>query len=164
VDPQRPHALLLTRASLNTTTSIMLGLLRPLLAAALAAAAAALPASRSASMYATDISPPLPPTDRCVRSSTLGYLQVSAGHSVTGYVSRSQNSYGEYKGVSPDTDHSDVSHRLIVSFDLSANGSTNLLASVRTCSYMHGSAYRQRAERAGQRLPVLRRVRGRPGL
>jgi hypothetical protein len=118
----------------------MFGFLRPLLAVALAAAAAALPASRSASMCAISISAPLPPTDQLARSSTLGYLQVSAGHSVTGYVSRSQNSYGEYKGVSPDTDHSDVSHRLIVSFDLSANGSTNLLASVRTCSYTRGSA------------------------
>jgi hypothetical protein len=65
-------------------------------------------------------------------SNTLGYLQVSVGHDIIGYVSRQQNSYGEYIGVSPDDDSNDVSHRLLVVLDVSATGPTNLLTHVGT--------------------------------
>jgi hypothetical protein len=55
---------------------------------------------------------------------------VSVGKSVIGYVSKSQNSYGEYIGVSPDNDSSDVKHRLLVEYNSTATGPQSLIAQV----------------------------------
>ncbi|KAJ7456471.1 hypothetical protein FB451DRAFT_605206 [Mycena latifolia] len=59
--------------------------------------------------------------------NSLGYLKCTSSGHVTGYVSRSMNSYGEYKGVSPDSDSNDVNHRMLVSLNQSAVGPQSLL-------------------------------------
>ncbi|KAJ7139561.1 hypothetical protein C8R44DRAFT_867697 [Mycena epipterygia] len=61
------------------------------------------------------------------QGNSLAYLKCTSSGQVTGYISKSLNSYGEYKGVSPDSDSSDVNHRMVVSLDQSANGTQSLL-------------------------------------
>ncbi|KAJ7356790.1 hypothetical protein DFH08DRAFT_850072 [Mycena albidolilacea] len=59
--------------------------------------------------------------------TSLGYLRCSSEGQVTGYLSKSLNSAGEYKGVSPDSDPNDVNHRMLVSLDVTATGTQSLL-------------------------------------
>jgi hypothetical protein len=55
---------------------------------------------------------------------------VSVGEYIIGYVSKTQNSYGEYIGVSPDDDSSDVKHRLLVEYNATKTGPQSLVAQV----------------------------------
>lgn len=64
------------------------------------------------------------------RAASAGYLKVTSSGQVIGYVSRSLNSDGEFKGVSPDSDSSDVAHRMLVSLDPTVNGTQSLLIKV----------------------------------
>ncbi|KAF7340101.1 hypothetical protein MVEN_01928200 [Mycena venus] len=59
--------------------------------------------------------------------TSLGYLRCSSEGKVIGYISKSLNSFGEYKGVSPDSDSTDVNHRMLVSLDVTTNGTQSLL-------------------------------------
>jgi hypothetical protein len=65
--------------------------------------------------------------------TSLGYLRCSSEGQVTGYLSKSLNSAGVYKGVSPDSDPNDVNHRMLVSLDVTATGTQSLLVKVSTC-------------------------------
>jgi hypothetical protein len=67
-------------------------------------------------------------------SKSLGYLRVSVGKDVIGYVSKEQNDYGEFIGVSPSKDSNDVAHRLLVEFDVASTGATNLVTKVEPAS------------------------------
>ncbi|KAJ7275567.1 hypothetical protein B0H12DRAFT_267222 [Mycena haematopus] len=60
-------------------------------------------------------------------TTSLGYLRCSSKGKVTGYLSKSLNSYGEYIGVSPDSDSNDVNHRMLVNLDVTANGTQSIL-------------------------------------
>ncbi|KAJ6569634.1 hypothetical protein B0H19DRAFT_1136379 [Mycena capillaripes] len=82
--------------------------------------------------------------------TSLGYLRCSSEGQVTGYVSKSLNSFGEYKGVSPDSDSNDVNHRMLVSLDVNVNGTQSILVKVFTTSPL--SSFQ---ERARQRFFVL---------
>ncbi|KAJ6519304.1 hypothetical protein C8R45DRAFT_17737 [Mycena sanguinolenta] len=59
--------------------------------------------------------------------TSLGYLKCSSDGQVTGYLSKSMNSFGEYIGVSPDDDSNDVNHRMLVNMDITANGTQSIL-------------------------------------
>ncbi|KAJ7151550.1 hypothetical protein C8R46DRAFT_487509 [Mycena filopes] len=60
-------------------------------------------------------------------ATSLGYLKCTSQGQVTGYVSKSLNSYGEFKGVSPDTDATDRNHRMLVTIDQAATGVQSLI-------------------------------------
>jgi hypothetical protein len=62
--------------------------------------------------------------------NSLGYLKCTSEGQVIGYVSKAMNTLGEYKGVSPDSDSTDVNHRMLVSLDQSVNGTQSLLVKV----------------------------------
>ncbi|KAJ7640128.1 hypothetical protein B0H17DRAFT_479065 [Mycena rosella] len=59
--------------------------------------------------------------------NSLGYLKCTSEGKVIGYVARGLNSLGEYKGVSPDDDTADVSHRMLVSLNQSTSEAQSLL-------------------------------------
>ncbi|KAJ7651937.1 hypothetical protein DFH06DRAFT_537116 [Mycena polygramma] len=59
-------------------------------------------------------------------ATSLGYLRCTSEGQIIGYISKSLNSGGVYKGVSPDSDSNDVNHRMLVSLDQSANGTQSL--------------------------------------
>ncbi|KAF7367362.1 hypothetical protein MSAN_00798600 [Mycena sanguinolenta] len=59
--------------------------------------------------------------------TSLGYLKCSSDGQVTGYLSKSLNNFGEYIGVSPDSDSNDVNHRMLVNLDVTANGTQSIL-------------------------------------
>ncbi|KAJ6574003.1 hypothetical protein DFH09DRAFT_1277021 [Mycena vulgaris] len=67
----------------------------------------------------------IPVPDATVNS--LGYLKCTSEGQVIGYISKSLNSFGEYKGVSPDSDASDVNHRMLVSLNQSTDAPQSLL-------------------------------------
>lgn len=72
------------------------------------------------------------------QATSLAYLKCTSSGQVTGYISKSLNSYGEYEGVSPDSDSSDVNHRMLVSLDQSVNGTQSLLVKVLHFIRLHG--------------------------
>jgi hypothetical protein len=99
--------------------------------------------------------------------TSLGYLRCSSEGQVTGYLSKSLNSAGVYKGVSPDSDPNDVNHRMLVSLDVTATGTEPPRQGINLLQHNNDFApetYPTLAvERAGQRLPVLGRHRWRRG-
>ncbi|KAJ7071376.1 hypothetical protein C8F01DRAFT_1110284 [Mycena amicta] len=74
--------------------------------------------------FCLSLASPTAPLNVSPEITTLGYLKCTATTSsgkskVIGYLSRTLNSYGEYKGVSPSGEKNDIAHRLLVSLDLS---------------------------------------------
>lgn len=96
--------------------------------------------------------------------SSLGYLRCSSEGQITGYISKSQNSFGEFKGVSPDTDTSDVNHRMLVSMDLSSTDPQSLLVKVLTCFLFPSFPHVPRQNAPNNDYPFLGAIGGEDGI